>query len=262
MGSVPEKRRLRHSYVLVLVLVLVFAAWLRSPDLVPWIVSFSGHDAQGEPLALVDRFTAIGCLFSGFAFVGLVYSVILQRKDLDRSIEEMRKSADAQTAQVKLGALSALLASLPVLIREEENRLVSTASRLGYDQYPRERLEALPPAALVLEASDMREQLDATIQAIANLEGELKVASRATQTSGPEDRATHRANEMELGLRIRELKMQRNREKMLVESLERLVTLRQELAATYEQMKAYQNWKVADSDTSVSTGPEGDGSQG
>jgi len=48
----------------------------------------------------------------------------------------------------------------------------------------------------------------------------------------------------------------------LAEALERLIALRQELAYTYEQMKPYQSWKVADSDTSAGTRPGDDAAQG
>lgn len=247
MGSVPEKRRLRHSYVLVLVLVLVFAAWLRSPDLVPWIVSFSGHDAQGETLALVDRFTAIGCLFSGFAFVGLVYSVILQRKDLDRSIEEMRKSADAQTAQVKLGALSALLASLPVLIQEEENRVQALAVRNGgcglhenLAAYTADKLKQKigEIEAKVSDLQRVRKERQKTADEAVGGSREPREREKLSQTEGEIDQYKH-----------------------LLVAVGRLISLRQELAVTYEEMRKYQNWKLSDSDTSVSTDAEGSGSQ-
>ncbi len=264
MGSEPEKRA-KNRWPAGWYLTLGFAVavtWILTPFWVPRLAGHFGLQGLGSVGVFGDQFGAVGALFSGLAFLGLVYSVILQRRDLDRSIKEMEKSADAQTAQVKLGAVSALLASLPVLIQDEENRLVSTAAVFGFEMYGRGRLDCLALADLMLERRDMEEQLAATVSVLAQRQEELAVATRMKEECVPADRADHAAAYSDISRQVSELKIRRNRERIIAEQLGRLISLRQELAATYAEMKKYQNWKVAESATPTDPEAGGEGAEG
>ena len=70
-----------------------------------------------------DMFGGINAVFSGFAFLGVIYAIILQREDLElqrKELEltrqELKKSAEAQTKQVKQMEKSACLNALSALI--------------------------------------------------------------------------------------------------------------------------------------------------
>jgi hypothetical protein len=56
-----------------------------------------------------DLFGAVNAFFTGLAFAGVIYTIILQRKELEMqrkelqsSTEQLRRAAEAQTDQAKL----------------------------------------------------------------------------------------------------------------------------------------------------------------
>lgn len=82
-----HKRRLVvwvNKHLLCTMLTLVIASFIANFCLV-----FTGYsnDARGT---FGDQFGAVNALFSGLAFAGLIYTIILQRRDLKLQREEMR----------------------------------------------------------------------------------------------------------------------------------------------------------------------------
>ncbi len=61
------------KWVAVLVGAAVIATWLQSPALLKWYFT---------PREVGDTFGALNALFSGLAFVGLIYAILLQRQEL------------------------------------------------------------------------------------------------------------------------------------------------------------------------------------
>lgn len=89
----------------------------------------------------------VGTLFAALAFVGLIYTVLLQRKELSlqrqelrETREELKRTADAQVAseqafreQINVAKLTARLNAGTALLEFHEKRLD------GYKQNPQER---------------------------------------------------------------------------------------------------------------------------
>lgn len=263
MGSVPEKRAGSRRVVAVFagLFVLTVAAWLATPTIVSRWAASAGFTGGGTVGVFADQFAVVGCLFAALAFLALVYSLYqqgqelrlqreelhLQRLELRRSVAEMAKSADAQTAQVRINTLAAMLASLPLLIEEEQYRAE------GLDQDKRLGLSKGLGLLTTEEVVDKREGLTGWI---ARKRAQA-VKEQADLQDKPETAETAQAKqrlEGQFGLL--------DRSDLLANALDRLIAFRQELADTYEQMKTYQGWKVPNSDTSAGTGPGDDAAQG
>lgn len=67
-----------------------------------WSINFYFHDWK-ESAAFGDTFGALNALFAGLAFAGIIYTILLQReelqlqrKELELTREELKRSADAQ----------------------------------------------------------------------------------------------------------------------------------------------------------------------
>jgi len=103
---------------LIIALVIVFLFWLASYPLATLIIS--NWDDRGT---FGDTFGAINALFSGFAFAGIVYTIILQkkelelqrlelidtRKELSRAADAHEKSEKAQSAQFRIQQFERIL---------------------------------------------------------------------------------------------------------------------------------------------------------
>ena len=74
-------RRL-HAALLIAAIVL---AWLASGFLLRWIF---GKDAG----TVGDSFGAVSALFSGLAFFGVIYAILLQRQELELQRDEIREN--------------------------------------------------------------------------------------------------------------------------------------------------------------------------
>lgn len=109
---------------LIALLVSVFAVWAISwifvVDLIP---DPSGRSAFG------DMFGAVNSLFSGLAFAGVIYAILLQRKELKMQRQELkmtrrelRKSARAQKLQSE--------ATKGLLLLEERRRQLDEYERI------------------------------------------------------------------------------------------------------------------------------------
>jgi len=93
--SVLPKDKLTPLYFLLLAIFLV---WLTS-----FLIICSKIDNWQERGAVGDTFGTINSLFSGLAFAGIIYTILLQRKELAlqrqelaETRKELKRSADAQ----------------------------------------------------------------------------------------------------------------------------------------------------------------------
>jgi hypothetical protein len=122
----------------------IFLLWLSS-----WFILITLIDDTSERGLFGDMFGAVNSLFSGLAFGGVIYAILLQREelqlqreDLSETRRELARSADAQerseralAAQVRAAAISARLSAVSFMIREEIEHLdVYHANQLGKDR--------------------------------------------------------------------------------------------------------------------------------
>lgn len=84
---------------LVLMMIAVIAAWALSAVLI-WPFFSTGADRG----TFGDMFGAVNALFSGFAFVGLIYTILLQKRELSlqrKELELTRGEMSGQRAQME-----------------------------------------------------------------------------------------------------------------------------------------------------------------
>jgi hypothetical protein len=119
MKIIKEKKQI---FFLVLIIVIVWCLFQFGV--------FMYYKDLEESAIFGDSFGAINSLFTGLAFGGLIYTIYLQRKDLEIQREdlketktELKRSADAQeksekalTEQIKLMNVTAEINALNVLI--------------------------------------------------------------------------------------------------------------------------------------------------
>ena len=84
----------------------VIGTWVASVVVLTWLMP-----TWAERGTFGDSFGAVNALFSGFAFAGLIYTIVLQRKEIEANREEIRKTnrtqrhaqkvMDAQLIQMK-----------------------------------------------------------------------------------------------------------------------------------------------------------------
>ena len=149
-----EEARLskRDRAILCRLIALVVGLWLGS-----WIIigiSFGSWSDRGQ---FGDMFGAANSLFSGLAFAGLIFTILLQRRELalqreelalareelERSADAQERSGEALTAQLQASAISTQLSAVSLLIGEKIQHLS------GY--HPSE-LRGKAAAALTVEA--------------------------------------------------------------------------------------------------------------
>lgn len=77
----------------------------------------------GPQMAIRGQFGDINALFTGLAFAGVIYTILLQRRELELQREELRlnrgelsRSAQAQTEQVEMLKQSADLSAMTALV--------------------------------------------------------------------------------------------------------------------------------------------------
>jgi len=96
----PEKDKLNGLYQLLIVVLLI---WLLSVFVLPCF-----YPELEDRAKLGDSFGVINSLFSGLAFAGIIYTILLQRKELVLQRDELRdtrlelkRSANAQEKSEK-----------------------------------------------------------------------------------------------------------------------------------------------------------------
>lgn len=134
---------------------LVLTIWLLSAFTLYF--SFSNWQDRGT---FGDMFGAVNALFSGLAFSGVIYTIllqrkelVLQRKELELTRQELRKSAEAQqksekslSIQAKSMLASAKLNALTAVVKNYD-QLISS----GELSYIYKRTELLNEAEKLLE---------------------------------------------------------------------------------------------------------------
>jgi hypothetical protein len=96
-----------------------------------------------------DMFGAVNALFSGLAFVGVIYALLLQHDELDQTKAEFSRNAQAQKEAAQLQALTLLFQEYKQLSdkkNEEISRVIGSpiASSTGfYDKLLKERNEII-----------------------------------------------------------------------------------------------------------------------
>jgi hypothetical protein len=110
----------------IFALAFILAIWISTP----WLVGkLAGTPPPTNGLgAFGDIFGATNALFSGLAFLGLIYTIYLQREDLKQNMVELRLNRQETAATNEALRISGLLAALPVLIDHQKNRLHALAS--------------------------------------------------------------------------------------------------------------------------------------
>ncbi|MCW7460139.1 hypothetical protein ND856_18740 [Leptospira bandrabouensis] len=98
-------------WILILAVIFVIIAWYGSY----WVIekNYNEYPVKGQ---IGDMFGAINSLFSGLAFAGLIYTIYLQRvqlelqrKELVDTRDELRKTAEAQLESTTLQGLNTLI---------------------------------------------------------------------------------------------------------------------------------------------------------
>ena len=106
------------------IVIFVFVFWIATP-LVVYLI-FPDWEISGQ---FGDVFGSINALFSGLAFAGLIYAILLQknelslqREELQLQREEMKKSREALAEQAKLqgNQLLATITELNIRVLEAE----------------------------------------------------------------------------------------------------------------------------------------------
>ena len=100
-----SEKKDRKPWGFIALLLLMMILWAISGW---WINNYYGGntDLRGT---FGDMFGAVNALFSGAALAGIIYSIILQRKELKETREELRRAAKAHEESVKLSAYTAML---------------------------------------------------------------------------------------------------------------------------------------------------------
>jgi len=94
-----EKLSLGHKIFFGSIFTAVILVWLNSPYILSIIFSVSSDENNSllENTALFgDSYGAINTLFSGLAFLGVIYAIILQQKELELTRKELRGAREAQ----------------------------------------------------------------------------------------------------------------------------------------------------------------------
>jgi len=251
----------------VLLFAIIICIWLFTPFLIH--IAFK-HNIFPKPEASIgffgDQFGSVNSLFSALAFVALVAAIILQmhelriqRRDLTLSIDEMRKAADAQTAQVRIQSQTALLQILPDLIHEEAARLMRSSMWLKchYPNPAEMTLEDLRHAidtlrGLVLEKEDAKNKTSAeltSLQQEMSRQPELRKIYKDSDAQMDVAASWGRQGELYRAIPAKELELSTCDQdfvaaKASLESLNSLVKLKADLRTAYQNLKAYREWAL------------------
>lgn len=139
--TLTEEERESSGWTLAVIACIVFVIWAVSG----WLIS-----STKDPGQFGDMFGAVNALFSGLAFATLIYTVFLQRKELQlqrqelaETRKELKRSAAAQEAseaalreQAEASKLAANLNAIHTLLtyyREARGELMQRISALEPD---------------------------------------------------------------------------------------------------------------------------------
>jgi len=125
LSSVNRKSWFKQFYILAGVLVVIL--WLSTPFALSHI--FSTWAERGQ---FGDLFGSVNALFSGLAFVALIYTIHLQRQEL--SLQRMELKLQREEMVASRGELAAQVAaqeSLVVAINDLRGSLINTLDFMG-----------------------------------------------------------------------------------------------------------------------------------
>ena len=93
-----KKNSNNHRYTLWILVILVILVWVLSGIIIYYI-----SPNWSERGTIGDMFGAVNALFSGLAFVGLIYTILMQREEIqmnrqeiEMNTKELKKAATAQ----------------------------------------------------------------------------------------------------------------------------------------------------------------------
>jgi len=271
--------------VFILICTGFIGLWLLTPHLIEYAGKHNLMPSADSPGVFGDQFGSINSLFTGLAFVALLFTIYqqshdlkIQQSDLALSLEEMRKSADAQTAQVRINTLSSLLSSLPLLIREEENRVnhIASSSTIGSDftatELEGKTLDELKYSLSHFQAglsadrtrlSDLEERVVAINKDIATIdERNLSdtINASATSKNRVSDAIIQKQYELrEVTEKIAPVQYSIKKKTILSQAISRLIHLREELKMTYDSLHSFREWKQDNNIEGEHAPPEGRG---
>ena len=117
----------------LLLILLVIGFWILTP-----IVTCKFAESAETNIGIVgDQFGSINALFSGLAFVGVIWAITLQRnelklqreaidlqrKELKQNTAELQNQAKALRGQLEVAKLTAQLNAIPALMETEDEHL-------------------------------------------------------------------------------------------------------------------------------------------
>lgn len=122
-----NRRSFNPIYLGISVGILIFAAWLISY----WVYA---SESLTYP-ALGDSFGALNTLFSGLAFVGVIYAIILQQQSLTVQKQELKKTTETFTEQLVVQEKSARLQALILLQEFYDKKYYNLAENEEFNEY-------------------------------------------------------------------------------------------------------------------------------
>ena len=149
-NSDSQNRKIRSWWLFPTLLLLMFVLWAGSGV---WISYYYADESSRGTFG--DMFGAINALFSGAALVGIIYSINLQRRELEDTRVEIRRAANAHEETVKLNAYTAMLNAYS----QQTN-------------YLRERLDLHPSESMAQQVKRQIKERDYYANKIAELAGE------------------------------------------------------------------------------------------
>jgi hypothetical protein len=143
--------------------IAVFIIWVLS-----FVVALAGMDNWDDRGNFGDSFGGINALFSGFAFAGIIYTILLQKKELTLQRQELadtrielRRAADAQERserafqkQIEMMNLSARLNALNSAVEYYNSKAqarLAKGNKVGASVYDSKANELLKEIDEILE---------------------------------------------------------------------------------------------------------------
>ena len=84
-----------HRYQVPIIGIVIFTTWISAPW---WVSFFPGIGSVERKGQFGDSFGGLNALFSGFAFLGVIYAILLQREQIQLQSKELK----AQRKELKL----------------------------------------------------------------------------------------------------------------------------------------------------------------
>ncbi len=117
--SESKKEARKDLFVGIGIGVVVVAIWLSS-----WWLILKNLKEPSGPGTFGDQFGAVNSLFSGLALAGIIYTIILQRKELQHQRKELqltRKELEFQREELKMTRLATDEQSKTMMIQRVDN---------------------------------------------------------------------------------------------------------------------------------------------